>query len=405
MRLRRAFLGVVAAQFFSSLADNALLVVAISVLLERAAPTWMTPALRGMFCITYLCCAPIAGRVADRFPKGRVMLVTSIVKLIGCALLLAQVHPLLAYALVGAGAAVYGPAKYGILPELLPPSDLVAGNAWIEITTVLSILLGLALGSVLMSRVQSDTVQALLWLLVLYAGAAVAAGLIQAPCAGVIRAVVGHARDGFFASQKRLWCDRQAGTALAVTALFWAVAAVLQFLVLRWGQQIAHLSLAAASLLQLPVAVGMIGGAVMAGRWITLSSTLRLTPIGLALGTLLLAMTAVQQVLWLVLLLTAVGVLAGLLLVPMNALLQQRGALLMGSGQSIAVQSFAENLASVVLLAGYAASVAADWSIDRVALVAGLLVLGGVGGIIYVAGKNGGRMAASCLSKAPSREG
>ncbi len=400
MRLRRAFLGVVAAQFLSSLADNALLVVAISLLLERAAPAWMIPALRGLFCITYLCCAPVAGRVADRFPKGRVMLVTSVVKLIGCALLLAQVHPLLAYAVVGAGAAAYGPAKYGILPELLPPADLVAGNAWVEITTVLSILLGLALGSALMSLAAPATEHALRWLLVLYTGAAVAAGLIVRPHASAISIATEHADGGFLACQKKLWRDRQAGTALAITALFWAVAAVLQFLVLRWGQQIAHLSLAAASLLQLPVALGMIGGAATAGRWITLSTTSRLTPVGLALGALLLVLTMVQQVIWLVALLTAVGVLAGLLLVPMNALLQQRGALLMRSGQSVAVQSFAENLASVALLAGYAASVAAGWSIDRVALVAGVLVLAGVGAIIYFVGRDGNSAPVSYLPKA-----
>lgn len=151
-RSKRALRSVVAAQFFSSLADNALLIVAIDLLMQRHAPGWMTPALRLFFYLSYVLLAAFAGAVADAAPKGRVLMATNLIKLGGCALLLWQVQPLVAYALVGLGAAAYSPAKYGILPELIPQEELVAANGWIEAGTVLSILFGVALGSTLVGK-------------------------------------------------------------------------------------------------------------------------------------------------------------------------------------------------------------------------------------------------------------
>src|SRR5260221_5483079 len=81
--------------------------------------------------------------------KGRVMLITNAIKVVGCLMMLGSVHPLLAYAVVGLGAAAYSPAKYGILTELLPPHQLVVANGWIEGTTVGSIILGVLAGGAL----------------------------------------------------------------------------------------------------------------------------------------------------------------------------------------------------------------------------------------------------------------
>ncbi|MCL4747717.1 MAG: MFS transporter, partial [Burkholderiaceae bacterium] len=140
--MKRGFYTIMAAQFFSSLADNALLIAAIALLIELHAPEWMKPLLKLFFTISYVALAPFVGAFADSMPKGRVMFVTNIIKVAGCALMFFTVHPLLAYAVVGFGAAAYSPAKYGILTELLPPERLVAANGWIEGTTVGSIVLG-----------------------------------------------------------------------------------------------------------------------------------------------------------------------------------------------------------------------------------------------------------------------
>lgn len=363
-RGRRALYTVAAAQFFSSLADNALLIAAIGLLIERGAPAWTTPALRLFFYLSYVALAVFAGAVADTLPKGRVMFGSNLVKLAGCALLLAHTHPLLAYALVGLGAAAYSPAKYGILTELLPPHALVTANAWIEISTVLSILLGVAVGSVLVDPrsmlprlVTSVAGNATAWIGTLYLIAAVGAAAIPSTLPANPHRFERPSdllRD-FGQALGILWRDPEAQISLAVTSLFWSVSATLQFLILRWAAEVLHLALAQAALLQGAVAIGMVGGALGAARWVPLQRALGIMPIGVAIGFAVLLMALVKTLWIAVALLVVTGILSGLFLIPMNALLQHRGQQLMHSGQSIAVQNFNENLASLVLLAVYGA--------------------------------------------------
>ena len=147
--MKSGFYTIMAAQFFSSLADNALLIAAIALLRDLNEPGWMTPALKQCFVFSYVLLAPLVGAFADSMPKGQVMLITNGVKVVGCVLMLFTLHPLAAYAVVGFGAAAYSPAKYGILTELLPPQQLVIANGWIEGTTVASIILGVLTGGAL----------------------------------------------------------------------------------------------------------------------------------------------------------------------------------------------------------------------------------------------------------------
>src|SRR4030088_2595993 len=151
MRMNRGFYTIMAAQFFSSLADNALLIAAIALLTTMNSPAWMTPLLKLFFVLSYVLLAAFVGAFADALPKGRVMFITNLIKILGCAMMFFDVHPLFAYAIVGFGAAAYSPAKYGILTELLPPEKLVAANGWIEGLTVASIILGTVMGGVLVN--------------------------------------------------------------------------------------------------------------------------------------------------------------------------------------------------------------------------------------------------------------
>lgn len=377
-RSRRALASVVAAQFFSSLADNALLIVAIGLLMQRHAPGWMTPALRLFFYLSYVLLAAFAGAVADAAPKSRVLMATNLVKLGGCALLLWHVQPLVAYALVGLGAAAYSPAKYGILPELMPRDELVAANGWIEAGTVLSILLGVALGSTLVDRGLALPAIGAMYLL----AAACTLAIPHNPARD--RAALAHPgrllRD-FGRSLMLLWRDVDARISLAVTSLFWAASATLQFLVLRWAAERLGLALSQGALLQIAVAIGMAGGAMGASRWFPLERALRALPLGIALGAMVLLMTLVTQPAIAAALLVVIGALAGLLLVPMNALLQSRGLLRMNPGQSIAVQNFNESLASLAMLGMYGALIYFEAPLlPTLAGFAGFLVLA-MGGI------------------------
>ena len=373
-RSRRALRSVVAAQFFSSLGDNALLIVAIGLLMQRHAPGWMTPALRVFFYLSYVLLAAFAGAVADAAPKGRVLMVSNLVKLGGCALLVWHVQPLVAYALVGLGAAAYSPAKYGILPELLPQDELVKANGWVEASTVVSILFGVALGGTLVNKGHALPAIGAVYLL----AALCTLSIPHSPARN--RAALAHpgelVRD-FGHSLGLLWRDADARISLAVTSLFWAASATLQFLVLRWGAERLGLTLSQSALLQIAVAVGMVAGAMGAARWFPLQRAMRALPLGVALGTVVMAMTLVTHTVLATVMLVAIGALAGLLLVPMNALLQSRGLLRMHPGQSIAVQNANESTASLAMLAVYGALVWLDAPL--------LPTLAGFGGFLVLA--------------------
>lgn len=378
MSQRRAMRAVLGAQFFTSLADNALLIVAIGLLAERAAPSWMTPALRICLYVSYVLLAPFAGALADAFPKGRVMLLTNVVKLGACLLLAFDAHPLLAFGAIGVVGVTYGPAKYGILAELVPAEQLVSANAWIEISTVASILGGTALGGLLlaphdlMAGLGSPAHGASFAILIMYAVSALFAAAI--PATGAV-ARSDQCTAGFRRDLALLWRDPDGKISLAVTTLFWAVAAALQFVVIQWAGTVLGLSLSQSALMQCFLAVGMVAGAAGVARFVATAQAMRVLPAGLALGAAILLMMLVSG-LWLACaLLFATGIVAGIVLVPMNALLQQRGEALMAPGASIAVQSFNENLASLVFLAAYGALLMADVPVRAIMAGFGVLVI------------------------------
>ena len=157
--MKKGFYTIMSAQFFSSLADAALTVTAIEMLRTTNAPSWHIPALAPIFAIFYVVLAPLVGAFADALPKGRVMFISNAIKILGCLMMLFGGHPLVAYAVVGLGAAAYSPAKYGILTELLPNSQLVEANGWIEGLTILSIILGTVLGARAPRAVEAGTVR------------------------------------------------------------------------------------------------------------------------------------------------------------------------------------------------------------------------------------------------------
>jgi MFS family permease len=369
--LPRGFRLVIAAQFASALADNALLIVAIALLVRQGQPAWWAPLLKVGLMVSYVALAPVVGPLADAFAKGRVMASMNLVKMLGVALLAAGLHPVAALTVVGIGAAAYAPAKYGLITELVPPQGLVAANAWIEVSVVCAALLGAVLGGGLVSpqwlgwagpeaaRWQlgaGDLAASLAALLVIY-------GLSSALNAGILDSGVARSalpRDlprlvgEFRAANRTLWRDRDGGLSLAATTIFWGVGAVLQFAVLRWAGDALGLRLDEAAYLQAAVAVGVIAGASAAGRWVPLHRAKQCLAAGVALGLLMPVVAQVHSLPLAAALLAAVGAVGGAMVVPLNALLQHRGHELLSSGRSIAVQGFNENLSVLAMLGVYA---------------------------------------------------
>ena len=393
--MKRGFYTIMAAQFFSSLADNALLIAAIALLRDLDEPVWMTPALKQSFVLSYVLLAPLVGAFADSMPKGRVMLIANGIKVVGCTLMLFTIHPLAAYALVGFGAAAYSPAKYGILTELLPPQQLVVANGWIEGTTVTSIILGVLTGGTLIGpRVSSfllefdvpyidtgiDTAPeaAIGVIMAFYIIAAIFNWFI--PDTGVDHRMVN--RNPLFLIREfahctaLLWRDRLGQVSLATTTLFWGAGATLQFMVIDWAAKALGFNLSQGSMLMGVVAVGIAFGAVIAARYVSLRGAVKVLPIGIAMGVVVIAIIFVTNVLPAMVLMIGIGACAGFFVVPMNALLQHRGHVLMGAGHSIAVQNFNENVGILVMVGLYSAMVSMGLTINAAILLFGLLVSG-----------------------------
>ncbi len=394
--MNRGFYTILAAQFFSALADNALLFAAIALLKQVNAPGWHTPVLQQSFIISFIVLAPFVGAFADSLPKGRVMFISNAIKMAGCLAMLFGVDPLFAYGLAGFGAAAYSPAKYGILTEYLPPEKLVLANSWMEGLTVAAIILGAVLSGFLISPSIADAM--LHWWDVPFIDTG-----IDTPPELAITVVFGlyfvaavfnlyiptlpidhkpFSRNPVFLVRefahcfKLLWKDPLGQVSLAVTTLFWGAGATLRLLVLTWAAVALHYSMSSAAKLTAWVAVGIAIGAILAARLVKLDHAVKVLPVGIGMGLLVLAMTPVTSPLLATLLLIGIGAMAGFFVVPMNALLQHRGHLLMGAGSSIAVQNFNENISIFLMLGIYALMAKLDFSIYTIIIVFGLLMAG-----------------------------
>ncbi|MEI8163058.1 MAG: lysophospholipid transporter LplT [Betaproteobacteria bacterium] len=386
---------IMAAQFFSALADNALLIAAIAILRDMHSPAEYEPLLKTFFTVSYVALAAFVGAFADSMPKWRVMFISNGIKVFGCSLMFFDMHPLLAYAVVGLGAAAYSPAKYGILTEYLPHRLLVVANGWIEGLTVGAIILGVVLGGAL---IRPEIAHSLLSLdfpvidtgvdtvaemtLVIIGTLYLIAALfnLYVPDTGVdhkpLKKNPIYLFHEFNHCFKLLWRDKLGQISLAVTTLFWGAGATLQFIVLEWAKVALNLDLSKASLLQGVVAVGVAIGAMLAARMITLRKSVRVIPLGIAMGVGVIVMIAVRDMWLAVPLLILIGIFSGLFVVPMNALLQHRGHILMGAGHSIAVQNFNENLSILIMTSTYSALLKAQLSIYWIIVMFGLFVAG-----------------------------
>ena len=386
---------IMAAQFFSSLADNALLVAAIALLIQADAPSWLTPYLKFFFVISYVALAPFVGAFADRLPKGQVMFISNTIKIIGCVAMLLGLDPLIAYAIVGLGAAAYSPAKYGILTEYLPHRQLVVANGWIEGLTVASIILGTMLGGLLIhvrisgvllhfdmpyieTSIDTAAEAAIALIVAVYAIAALFN--LEVPNTGVaLKKLPADPLDtlrDFGRCVRYLWRDRLGQISLAVTTLFWGAGATLQFIVIEWARVALGFDLSKAAILQGVSAFGIALGAVLASMTVALDRSVRVIPLGIAMGLIVIAMNLVSQAWLAMLLMVLVGALAGFFVVPMNALLQHRGHHLVGAGRSIAVQNFNENSSILLMIALYSLLLHVGYSIYTVIVVFGMFVAG-----------------------------
>jgi len=392
---------IIAAQFVSALADNALLIVSIALLSEQGLPAWWAPMLKFVFTISYVVLAPFVGPLADAYPKARLMAWMNGVKILGVATLLLGFNPLVAFAIAGLGATAYAPAKYGLITEIVGPNLLVKANGWLETSVVCAALLGAVLGGFLVNTSVITTLNGLLHIDSLGSMSPLYTSLLVLlfiyGAASLLNLGIPHSGarypaspihplpliKDFWCANRLLWRDAEGGLSLAVTTIFWGLGATLQFIILKWSADVLHLPLEQSAYLQTAVAVGVVLGAGIAGRWIPLHHAQRVLPAGVLMGLMITVIAHVQVISAALMFLALIGVVGGILVVPLNALLQHRGYVLLSAGRSVAVQGFNENLSVLCMLGVYTALVAADVPIVPLLTLFGLCTAVAMGLLIH----------------------
>jgi LPLT family lysophospholipid transporter-like MFS transporter len=349
----RGMIAVLIAQFLSALADNALLFAAIALLLASQAPAWQIPLLQEFFVAAFILLAPFVGPFADGFPKGRVMLIANLVKLIGASTMLFGLDPLISYGLVGLGAAAYSPAKYGILSEMVSERNLVKANGMMEGSTIVAILLGAVIGGLLADY---SVKIALVSICSCYFVAVLANTLIPRLPAFRPResfAIWPLLKD-FMHALKTLFKQRDARLSLLGTSVFWGAGSTLRLLLIAWVPVALHIKdLSMPANLSGAVAIGIAIGATLAASLINLKNVQRVLPVGMAIGLLIMGFAHVNNLYLAIGFLLLIGICGGFYVVPLNALLQERGHQTVGAGNAVAVQNFVENCTMLTLIGFY----------------------------------------------------
>ncbi|MBS9778533.1 MAG: lysophospholipid transporter LplT [Gammaproteobacteria bacterium] len=347
---------VLIAQFLSALADNMLLFVILGLIKQQEVAEWVTPVLQQTFLVAYIVLAPFVGAFADGFSKGRVMLFANTLKFLAVAFLLVGGNPFLAYGMVGIGACIYSPAKYGILKEIKEEEFLVKANAMIEGSTMAAILTGVVLGGKLADYAVASGSFTSVIMLVAGIYLCASAGNLFIPKLPAIHKEKIHVRQlmgKFIKDFKTLWNDFSSRITLMGTGVFFGVGATMRFLLIAWvPQALGIMDNATPAEMNAIVAVGIVIGTGLASR-IPLRKAYRVLSAGVGMGIGLIMLSQMTNIYAAYAWLVVIGICGGLFVVPLNALLQKQGHELVGGGHAVAIQNFVENTTMLIMLSIY----------------------------------------------------
>ena len=358
------------AQFLSAFADNAILFTVIALVMQSAQlATWYVPALQSVFLIAFVVLAPWVGAIADNHAKSRVLIIANIIKAAGAGLLLFNIEPLIAYCLVGVGAAIYSPAKYGILPELANHNELVKANSWIEGSTILAILLGMLVGA----KVADQSIQ---WALI----GSIITFFISAAVSLLLPAKISKNKQSgnkirlFYKQTRLFFTTPRSRFSILSASLFWATAATVRVIIIAWAPLVLMTENASdIAQLTLFLAIGIIVGSALVPRLIPLDFLARARIPAYLMALFIIALGFTDTVWTARAALFAIGFAGGMFIVPINAALQELGQQSIGSGGAVALQGFFQNVAMLIAVGGY--TYAASMQVDP---VTALLALGGL---------------------------
>lgn len=360
------------AQFLSAFGDNAILFAAVGMVMQaETMPGWYIPALQSVFLVAYIVGAPWVGPFADTLSKPRVLMIGNLIKTAGVGLILAGVEPLAAYALVGLGAALYSPAKYGILPELMGRTRLVGANGWMEATTIAAIIFGTVAGGRL-----ADNSVAGAFAMVALAYLVSTLLTVWIPPLSAKGGELQRALPRFVESSRDFLHTPDARFALLGGCLFWAAAAVMRVLLVAWAPRVLA-TRSAGDIAELAVflAIGVVIGSAVVPKLIPLEKLARARLAAYAMGALVALFATVDGAWAARAVLFAMGVAGGVFVVPINAALQHIGHTRIGSGKAVAAQNFFQNLAMLVSVGLYTLAEAIGTHPAVSALALGIAIL------------------------------
>ncbi|WVD67370.1 lysophospholipid transporter LplT [Orbus sturtevantii] len=356
--LSKGMLATMFAQFFSAFADNALLFAILALIKTLDYPQWSKPVLQIVFVVAFIVSAPFVGQIADRFSKGRVMLCANAIKLFGALIICIGINPFLGYVLVGIGAACYSPAKYGILGELTSGDNLVKANGLIEGSTIAAILLGSVAGGYIADFDVSISIIACVMVFAIAMGANLFIPKL-APAKMSVSWNILLMIKSFIQSANILLSHKQARITLIGTSLFWGAGITLRFLLIDWVPIALGISdNKTPTILNAVVAVGIVIGAGLAAKFVSMKRSMRCIPAGILMGITVICFSVQNNMAISYLLLVVIGMLGGYFLVPLNALLQTIGKQTIGAGSAIAVQNCGEYSGMMIMLGLYSVVVA-----------------------------------------------
>lgn len=349
---------LLASQFLSAFGDNVILAIIVGQLTLQQHHGDISPStgrtLNAIYTvllfIPYIFFAPLAGYVNDRFPKSRWLLGGNVIKVSGCVIAGMSMWwgPYwqgIGYFIVGIGACLYSPAKYGILPEILPGERLVKANGMVELLTLVAILIGPFAGATMIDNWAVSLCYSVTFFIY---GGSLLLNCFMTKTPSHHEVTLRACYPEFFKNFKSMVSSPRLVRILAGTVLFWTMGAVFKMNFLPWGLNVMHLpNNRSVSVLGLCMGLGVMAGSVAAGHLHKVGDLRRTRVYGLTLAALVFVLGWLTQY-WVVIgVLVVTGISAGLFLVPLNAALQaecHQDKL----GKAIATQNFVENIAMIL---------------------------------------------------------
>jgi acyl-[acyl-carrier-protein]-phospholipid O-acyltransferase/long-chain-fatty-acid--[acyl-carrier-protein] ligase len=384
-------------QFLGAFNDNFYKIIVSFVAIDRVAASGSRSLYLSLIAFLFVLPSALfsayAGQLADRYSKRKVLVAVKvfevIIMVLGlCAFFIERIEPMLGVVfLMGVHATFFSPAKYGILPEMLPDRDLSRSNGLLEMSTFLAIILGTSLGGAIYT-IWKERLEliGLALVLIAVAGTLTSLGITRVPPSGTTKPLKLNPATEIWGGLKRLYSDQVLWLTVVGISFFWFLGVLVQTDLLLFGKEILRLDEARIGLLGTFLAIGIGIGSLAAGRLSGDKIELGLVPVGSAaiglsaIATFLSMPSYILVGAGLILL----GFSAGLFIVPLNALLQQRSGK-QEKGQLIATNNFLNTV-------GMLLAAAALWMMtdvlrirsDVIIIVLSLFAFGAMAYVLYV---------------------